>query len=255
MLCRSTSLPPTKVGLVFVLGLTLTTLQAMARFLKGPPGGLHLPPAKVRLSDAEGGVFGSGASVASTGVNAKSAHASHHTFHTPTTQQEWDDVLEFYNFHADRGSADFMFRLGRIYYQGFGSLGAIKRKSGTQAAASEHELGGRDYARALKWFHRIARAVWNVDPQKAIRKPLTAGTATIGSYDATKDAKLAKDEHLTMVAGLSAGYLGKMHLRGEGVKQDFAKAFLWFNRGASHASGFTLCVTLADGQNRATTSP
>ena len=35
-------------------------------------------------------------------------------------------------------------------------------------------------------------------------------------------------------AAASAGYLGRMYLRGEGVKQDFALAKMWFDRGAEY---------------------
>lgn len=50
-----------------------------------------MPPLKVRLSDRDGGVYGPGASVASTGSN-RHQHSPQH----PATVQEWNDVLEFY---------------------------------------------------------------------------------------------------------------------------------------------------------------
>lgn len=37
-----------------------------------------------------------------------------------------------------------------------------------------------------------------------------------------------------MHATLAAGYLGRMYLRGEGVKVDHALAKAWFERGAEH---------------------
>jgi hypothetical protein len=67
---------------------------AMAKFLSGPPGGRTLPHTATRLSDLAGGVYGSGASVASTGLNAQrppikagAAHAAGET---------WNDILEYY---------------------------------------------------------------------------------------------------------------------------------------------------------------
>jgi SEL1 protein len=43
----------------------------------------------------------------------------------------------------------------------------------------------------------------------------------------------AKDEHKPVgYAAASAAYLGRMFLRGEGVKVDFAMAKAWFERGA-----------------------
>ena len=35
-------------------------------------------------------------------------------------------------------------------------------------------------------------------------------------------------------AAAAAGYLGRMYLRGEGVKPDMALAKMWFQRGADH---------------------
>lgn len=41
-----------------------------------------------------------------------------------------------------------------------------------------------------------------------------------------------KDDGTLGYAALSAGMLGRMYLRGEGVKQDFVMAKMWFERGA-----------------------
>jgi SEL1 protein len=66
----------------------------MEKFLSGTPGGRTLPRTATRLSDLAGGVFGPGASVASTGPNtqrpairAGAARAAGET---------WEDVLEYY---------------------------------------------------------------------------------------------------------------------------------------------------------------
>ena len=71
----------------------------MNTFKAGPPGGKTIPPTTVKLSDLAGGVYGPGASVASTGFNsqrsvvkAASSHASGDT---------WEDVLEYYLVRAD----------------------------------------------------------------------------------------------------------------------------------------------------------
>ena len=67
---------------------------AMARFLSGPPGGRTLPLTPTRLSDLAGGVYGPGASVASTGFNGqrpaiKAARAR-------AAGETWEDILEYY---------------------------------------------------------------------------------------------------------------------------------------------------------------
>lgn len=214
--------------------------KAMSRFYSGPPGGMHLPPRKLRLSDLDGGVYGPGASAASTGLNAfKDASSSYYSaagdIQNPTTEAEWDDVLEYYTFHADRGSPVFMYRLARIYYQGFGTAGAVSSTRRAQLSAQPRrphgldETGGRDFERAQKWFSRIVRAVWPRDSPGILKR--ASDGQNIAAYDISKDSKATKDKDLTMIGGLAAGYLGKMFLRGEGVTQDFDKAFLWFSRG------------------------
>ena len=66
----------------------------MAKFLSGPPGGRTLPQTPTRLSDLAGGVYGPGASVASTGVNAQ--RASVRAGITRAAGETWEDVLEYY---------------------------------------------------------------------------------------------------------------------------------------------------------------
>ncbi|KAI8459611.1 hypothetical protein BY996DRAFT_8529847 [Phakopsora pachyrhizi] len=202
--------------------------KSMQTFNSGPPGGRHMPPLKVRLSDRDGGIYGPGASVVSTGNN-KNQHSPQH----PATVQEWNDVLEFYQFHAERGDATFMFRLGRIYYYGFGTAGDDIRDFAL--------TNGRQYLKALKWFNRIARTVWPRDPEAATspngqafqNKQGQWQTPVVGGYDASKDVKLTVEETQSVAAGLAAGFLGRLYLRGEGVPRNNAKAFLWFSRGAT----------------------
>lgn len=74
--------------------------SAMAHFLSGPPGGRTLLKTPTRISDLDGGVFGPGASVASTGLNAyrhviKAAKSR-------GTGETWDDLLEFYKVWLSR---------------------------------------------------------------------------------------------------------------------------------------------------------
>ncbi|KAG2109286.1 uncharacterized protein F5147DRAFT_798359 [Suillus discolor] len=71
--------------------------EAMSMFLSGPPGGQTLPQTAMRLSDLDGGVFGLGTSVASTGLNVikpavKAGLAQ-------TAGKTWDDILEYYIVH------------------------------------------------------------------------------------------------------------------------------------------------------------
>ncbi|PCH35634.1 HCP-like protein [Wolfiporia cocos MD-104 SS10] len=185
--------------------------QAMARFLSGPPGGRTLPLAAHKLSDLVGGVYGPGASVASTGLNAgrpviKTANAR-------AAGETWEDLLEYYLFNADRGEVDFAYRLGKIFYQG--SIYALP--GGIASGGDGASAVPRDFSRARYYFLRIARQVWPRDPQP--------GQRDVG-------AKEDSPTH-TGYAALAAGYLGRMYLRGEGVKQDAAIAKMWFERGVT----------------------
>jgi len=113
-------------------------------------------------------------------------------------------------FNADRGEIDFAYRLGKIFYQG-----SIYASAGGIASGSEG-VGAipRNYKIARHYFLLIARQVWPHDPPNAMQ---------------------VKDEHKPVgYAAASAAYLGRMYLRGEGVKADHALAKLWFERGADH---------------------
>jgi SEL1 protein len=66
----------------------------MAKFLSGPPGGRTLPQTPTRLSDLVGGVYGPGASVASTGLNAQRPAIK--AGMAREAGETWEDVLEYY---------------------------------------------------------------------------------------------------------------------------------------------------------------
>ncbi|KAH7915088.1 hypothetical protein BJ138DRAFT_1078221 [Hygrophoropsis aurantiaca] len=186
--------------------------DAMDMFLAGPPGGRTLTHTATRLSDLDGGVYGPGASVASTGYNvikpavkAGLAHAAGET---------WEDVLEYYIFNADRGETDFAYKLGKIYYQGsiYASAGGIA--SGSEGVGAIPQ----DFRQAHAYFLQIARQAWPRDPPN----PLTHNTPGYKADGASQPG----------LAVRSAAYLGRMYLRGEGVKADAATAMMWFERGA-----------------------
>ncbi|KDR75713.1 hypothetical protein GALMADRAFT_69060 [Galerina marginata CBS 339.88] len=182
--------------------------QVMAKYLSGPPGGRSLPQTATRLSDLAGGIYGPGASVASTGLNAQRPAIKAGV--ARAAGETWEDVLEYYLFNADRGEIDFAFRLGKIFYQG-----SIYASPGGIASGSEG-VGAipRNFKSARRYFLLIARQVWPHDPPNPIQ---------------------LKDEHKPVgYAAASAAYLGRMHLRGEGVKVDYAMAKAWFDRGADH---------------------
>jgi len=103
-----------------------------------------------------------------------------------------------------------LYRLGKIFYHG-----SIYTTPGGIASGSEG-VGAypRSFKLARKYFLRIARQVWPLDP------PATT---------------TAKDENKPVVyASASAAYIGRMYLRGEGIKADPVMAKAWFERGAEH---------------------
>ena len=158
----------------------------------GPPGGVALHKDAFRLADEDGGVYGEGASVVSSGVHANKAG--------PNSDQHaaFDDVLEYLDLMSRKGDLKATFSLGRLHYDGSRTM-----KRNLKVA--------RDH------FYRVARKYWS-------------RTGVIISDDASGTGKIASK---------AAGYIGRMYLRGEGVKQDLGKALIWFKRGV--ANGDALC--------------
>jgi SEL1 protein len=126
-------------------------------------------------------------------------------------------VILVVQFNADRQETDFAYRLGKIFYQG-----SIYASPGGIASGSEG-VGAipRDFARAYYYFLQIARQVWPRDPPNPLQHQASAAP--------NKDERLP----ISYAAG-SAAYLGRMFLRGEGVKTDYARAKMWFERGVEY---------------------
>jgi SEL1 protein len=80
--------------------------KAMAYWRSGPPGGRSLVKESYRWADEVGGVYGEGASVSSSGFNAKSSHAS------------TDDIMEYLDMLARKGDLKATFSLAKMYYDG-----------------------------------------------------------------------------------------------------------------------------------------
>lgn len=78
----------------------------------------------------------------------------------------------------------------------------------------------QDFTRARHYFTQIARQVWPRDPINPLQHQAQTPI---------------KDENIpTGYAAASAAYLGRMYLRGEGVKADPAMAKMWFERGVEY---------------------
>lgn len=176
----------------------------MTHYLSGPPGGRTLPLKPTKLSDLSGGLFGHGASVASTGYNTLRAPITAST--ARAAGETWSDVLEYYTYHADRAESEFALKLAKIYYHGSIYAGEAVGKI------------PRDYWRAGKYFKSVARRVWIRD---SVVNPL------VGKKELSKE-ELGVMSHVAS----ACAYLGKMYLRGEGMKADARIARMWFTRGA-----------------------
>jgi SEL1 protein len=74
----------------------------------------------------------------------------------------------------------------------------------------------KDYEQAMHYFLYIARQVWPTDPPDLRHVPFPS----------------REEAGQVGFAAASAAYIGRMFLRGEGVKTDYRMAKLWFERGA-----------------------
>lgn len=197
--------------------------DAISRFQSGPPGGLTLPYTHMRLSDISGGVFGPGSSAASTGMAMfrPAIQAMMHSLPADGSSggRRLDDLLEFFTYHAQRGAASYALRLARIYYGG--------SVLGTSESAARVP---RDYKKAREYLIKIASEVWPTDPAQVRRGGPTISIAKQGQRG--EDVKHKVDDALAAHAGMAAGLLGQMYLRGEGVTRSYAKAWVWLSRGA-----------------------
>ncbi|KAI1077648.1 HCP-like protein [Whalleya microplaca] len=162
--------------------------KAMDWFRSGPPGGMAIVPEAHRLSDEVGGVYGEGASVVSSGINALKASPNSDAY------AAIDDVIEYLDLMSQKGDFKASFNLGRLYYEGQRGL-------------------ERNVNLARQYFLTVTTKYWRIKDGRTVDQP---------------------KPQLEKYASRAAGYVGRMWLRGEGVKQDFKNAQRWFERGIKH---------------------
>ncbi|KAJ1025143.1 hypothetical protein NDA16_002649 [Ustilago loliicola] len=213
---------------------------AYKRFQAGPPGGLTLPYTKISISDLDGGAYGPGASVASTGYAALNSAVQAALNRQPGSAHDpaaLEDLLEYHVYLAEHGDVRSMLFLAQVYYRG--SI----YSAGDAAGAVR-----RDYRRSLQWLFRVACEVW---PRKASEVHLGGPIGYMAKPgEKGEDVRLKVDDSMLVQAGSAAGMIGQMYLRGEGVKQDFIRAWVWFSRGQSTGDAESyngLGVMLRDG--------
>lgn len=86
--------------------------KAIAYSRTGPPGGVALERDAYRIADENGGVYGEGASVVSSGFYANRAGPS------SDSHAALDDVLEYLDLLSRKGDPKATFSLGRLHYEG-----------------------------------------------------------------------------------------------------------------------------------------
>lgn len=184
-------------------------------FTAGPPGGRTQLLTRTRLSDRYGGVFGPYASWASTGANGMRQAIT--AIKAAATGESAAEVLEFYQYRSDRDLLSATVRLGRFFYLGSVSPHLTGISSGAEAVSEIPQ----DFDKARRYFYHVARKLWPVDfdqnDKPALKKRLT------------KEA----EDRIQEFAKIAASFLGRMALRGEGMKQNYRLARLWYERAAT----------------------
>ncbi|KAL2847947.1 hypothetical protein BJX68DRAFT_239123 [Aspergillus pseudodeflectus] len=165
--------------------------KAIEYLRSGPPGGHSMARESYRWADEEGGVYGEGASVSTSGPNALREGSG-------SSDASLEDLLEYFDLMSRKGELKATFTLGKMYYEGTKGL-------------------PKNYRKAMKYFRQVTLRYWNKD----------------GSLNPNHPAGIEK------LASKAAGYIGLMYLRGEGVEQNFADAFIWFKQGLTN--GDALC--------------
>ena len=112
--------------------------KAIAFSRTGPPGGQALQRDAHRIADENGGVYGEGASVVSSGVYANRAGPN------SDAHAAFDDVLEYLDLMSRKGDLKATFSLGRLHYEGSRSM-------------------RRNLRTARAYFMTVARKYWQRD--------------------------------------------------------------------------------------------
>ena len=187
--------------------------KAIAFYRSGPPGGHVLVRDAYRLADEDGGVFGEGASVSSSGVHAKQGGP------TSDAYANIDDVLEYLYMQSSKGDLKATFGLARLHYDGARGM-------------------KRDLKLAKKYFLSLARLYWTENGK--VKKDVGPGMERLatkaagylgrmflrgeGMEQSYSKARIWFTRALSNGDALSQYSLGLMSLHGLGVPKDIAKA-------------------------------
>ncbi|EFQ86819.1 hypothetical protein CFE70_010314 [Pyrenophora teres f. teres 0-1] len=195
--------------------------KAIAYLRSGPPGGHSMPRESYNIADDEGGVYGEGASVSSSGPNAKVASVQSDAF------SSLDDVFEYMDLQARKGDARATFNLAKLNYDGARTL-------------------KRDLPAAKKRFLELARMYWapggkinaNVSPtteKLAAKAAGYLGRMFMRGEGMPQSFEIAKTwfrRGIELGDALSQYSMGIMYLNGLGVPEDPVKAAELFGAAA-----------------------
>jgi SEL1 protein len=199
----------------------LVAKQAVDFYKSGPPGGHSLVKNAYRLVDEKGGIYGEGASVSSSGANAKTGGP------TSDAYADLDDVLEFLDFQSRKGDPKATFHLGRLYYDGSRGL-------------------PRDFAAAKDHFMQVARLYWSSSGK--VKSDVPASTEKLatkaagylgriflrgeGTEKSYAKAKIWFTRGIQHGDALSQYSMGVMYMEGLGVPKNPVKAADYFSPAA-----------------------
>jgi len=200
--------------------------KAMEFIRSGPPGGRHFPKDAYRLADEVGGVYGEGASVSSSGHNAK------HGGPTTDAHAAMEDVLEYLDLMSRKGEFKATFGLGRLHYEGSREL-------------------RQDFNSAKEYFLVVARKYWakdgsiKADTEPGVDRLASKAAGYLGQMflrGEGMEQNFAK-ARVWFKRGLKNGdvmcqySMGLMHLHGLDVPKNPVKAAEYFGAAADQDYG------------------
>ncbi|PHH64374.1 hypothetical protein CDD80_1134 [Ophiocordyceps camponoti-rufipedis] len=196
--------------------------KAIKWYRSGPPGGMSWVHQSWRISDDEGGIYGEGASVSSSGINSRKA-SPHSDAHAAI-----GDVIEYLDLVSQKGDSKASYNLGRIYYEGQRGL-------------------DKDFDLARRYFFLVASRYWKRDSRivenhtKEIEKMAAKAAGFIGRMYLRGDgvvqnpdrAKIWFDRGISLGDAQSQYGRGLMLLNGLGGKENVKLAMELFAASAN----------------------
>jgi SEL1 protein len=189
--------------------------KAISYYRSGPPGGNTMTRESFRWADEDGGVYGEGASVSSSGPNALRDGSG--------AEASLEDILEYLDLISRKGELRATISLGKMHYEGAHGL-------------------PRNFRKAMKYFKTVTKKYWNKDGTVNPNHP--SGTGKLAAkaaghvgmmYLRGEGVEQNFGTALTWFKrGLASGdalcqhEIGLMHLHGYGVSKDAFKAASYF---------------------------